>query len=135
MESDCAAVAASVRISTSMESRCLMVRSSEVTPIAATQSREAIRILYLNLSVGFIQRFPARKLGLAFIPLLNSVFPKLPAQVDDAALPDIGKIAETFIRVLQKHSHVLNLMNQKHEMRHRFDVLHARLAETVQRRL
>src|SRR5262245_60102798 len=44
-ESDCAALAESVKISISIDSLWRIVRSSAVTPIAATQSIAEIRIL------------------------------------------------------------------------------------------
>src|SRR5262249_56509601 len=127
-----AARAGSTRISTSMESRCLIVRSSGVTPIAATQSMPCIRILSIRSPVGFIERLPACKAGLDVVPILDPFLAQLPAQIHDLSLTHIRKIAESLAGILQKDTHIFDLVDQKHQMRHGFHVFHAEFAITVE---
>src|SRR5437867_9091407 len=122
-----------------MESRCLMVRSSGVTPIAVTQSIPEIRILSMvlprvhSLPICGIQRFPAGKAGLDPMPVLDCVFAKLPAQVDKLALPHIRKVTKPFVDILEQNAHILDLLDQTHQMGDGLDVGDAEFAEPVER--
>src|SRR6185295_8692252 len=105
-----------------MESRCFIVRSSTVTPMAATQSIDEMRILsivtcpFRPLLVRFVERFAAGKTGFDVVPILDALFAELPAQVHNAPLTHVGEIAEPLVRVLEDDPHFLDVLNQKHEV-------------------
>src|SRR6266542_4379042 len=101
-ESARAARATSTKTSTSIESRCRIVLSSAVTPIAATQSMEETRILSMVLSVCFIQRLPSGESRLDVVPVVDLILPKLPTQVDHPASAHVWKVAQALIRVFQQ---------------------------------
>src|SRR5262247_203097 len=134
-ESARAARDASIKTSTSIDSRCRIVLSSGVTPIAATQSMEEIRILSVTLSVCFIQRLPAGKSCVDVVPVFDLIFSELPTQVDEPAPAHVWKVAQTAIRVFQQDTHVLDLVNPKHKQRDGFDILDAGPAVPVERRI
>src|SRR5215471_480483 len=133
-ESSRAARAASVKTSTSIESRCRIVLSSAVTPIAATQSIEEIRILSMTLSVCFIQRLPAGESCLDIVPVFDLILPELPTQVDHPSPAHVWKVAQAAIRVFQQNTHVFDLVNPKHKVRKGFNIFDARLAVPIERR-
>src|SRR5215467_3495955 len=134
-ESARAARAASTNTSTSIESRCRIVLSSAVTPMAATQSIEETRILSMALSVCLIQRLPSGKSRLDLVPVFDLILPQLPTQVDYPASAHVWKIAQAAIRVLQQDTHVFDLVNPKHKLRNGFDIFDARPAVPVKRRV
>src|SRR3989442_6864260 len=87
------------------------------------------------LSFRFIQPFPAGEAGLDIMPVLDGLLTEPRAQVSEAALPDVRKIAKTFVDILEHDTHILNLMDQKHEVGNGLDVDDTEFAETVIRRL
>src|SRR5881397_3770281 len=130
----------SVQISTSRDSRCFMVRSSGVTPIAVTQSIPEMKILSRSAPVPrslvrLIQPLPAGEAGLDVMPVLDGLFTKLPTQVNQAALPHVGKITEALIDILEHDTHFLDLVNQEHQVRNGLHVGHTGFAEAIVRRL
>ena len=80
------APATSARNSTSMDSRCLIARSSGVTPIAARQSMPEMRILSESSCDSYyrsvvVQRFAAGKAGLDIVPVPDAT-PRPDASTD-----------------------------------------------------
>ena len=89
----------------------------------------------MTLSVCFIQRLPSGKSRLDIVPVFDLILPKLPTQVDHPAAAHVWKVAQAAIRVLQQDTHVFDLVNPKHELRNGFDVLDARPAVPIKRRV
>src|SRR5262249_3950203 len=135
-ESARAARAASTNTSTSIESRCRIVLSSAVTPMAATQSIEETRILSMALSVCLIQWLPSGKSRLDLVPVFDLILSQLPTQqVDYPASAHVWEVAQPLISVLQQDTHVFDLVNPIHKLRHGFDIFDARAAVPVKRRV
>src|SRR5262245_61397262 len=99
-----------------MESRCRTVRSSAVTPMAATQSMAEMTILSRESPIRFIQRLTTGKPGFDVVPIFNPVLAELPAQVNNSALSHIREVAKTPVGVFQQDAHFLDLVDEKSEV-------------------
>jgi hypothetical protein len=89
----------------------------------------------MALSVCRIQRLPSGESRLDVVPVFDLILPELPTQVNYPASAHVWKVAQALIRVFQQDTHVFDLVNPKHEPRNGFDILDARPAVPVKRRL
>ena len=69
------------------------------------------------------------------MPVLDGFLTKLPAKVNQPPLPHVRKIAEAFVDILEHDAHMLDLVNQKHQVGNRLNVGYTGFAETVIGRL
>src|SRR5687768_12269779 len=140
MESVLAAGRVSRVNSTSIESLCFWDRSFGVTPIATRQPSSEIRILSelvskmvksSFLAVRLVQGFSTGEPGFDVVPEGDGVLTEVPAQIDNAAVSHVGKVAKAFVDILNHNAQIFYLMKQDHQMSHRFDVLDAVRTETI----
>ena len=85
----------------------------------------------LDSTATFLEWLSAGVSGIDFVPPLDLVFAKLPAEVDDTAVQSVRKVTQPYVEVLHKHAHFLNGTKIFADLLKRMDIVAARGAATT----